>query len=423
MFGRIVELFLLHNTSMSTLSQIKPAAESFEKSPANGAPVESCETSEQPVLQGIPPRPAWIEIDLRQLKRNFQVISEHQPGGPQVLSVVKDEAYGHGALQVSQVAVACGASMLGSVTLDEALVLRQRNIKVPILLLGDRDEKELPWSLMHHLTCCVSEPCAVKKLGQLAACAGKRIPVHLKINTGMNRYGIRWDKAGPLLELIVSTRSLFLEGVLSHFAQSDETDKSFALLQLERFVRVLQDIEKAGVLVKYRHLCNSGGFLDLPQAHFDMARLGILPLGVYPSSVCRRIPGIEPVMTVKARIAAIQKLAPGDCVGYGMRYTATSQRRLAVLPIGYGDGFPRVRNQGAALIQGTRAPIIGGVAMDATMVDITDIPQAQLWDEAVLMGRQGSDEISVHEVAKLKGSVSYDILTSWRARLPRIYKS
>jgi len=173
--------------------------------------------------------------------------------------------------------------------------------------------------------------------------------------------------------------------------------------------------------VKVKHLCNSGGFLDLPPAHFDMVRLGILPLGVFPSSVCRRIPGIEPVMTVKARLVALQKLQPGDTVGYGMRYTASSPRRIAVLPIGYGDGFPRLRNQGCVLVRGQRAPLVGGVAMDAITVDITDIPAAQLWDEAVIMGRQGEDEISVHEVAKLKNSVSYDVLTSWRARLPKIH--
>jgi alanine racemase len=146
-----------------------------------------------------------------------------------------------------------------------------------------------------------------------------------------------------------------------------------------------------------------------------------LPLGVFPSAVCRRIPGIEPVMTVKARIAAIQQLRPGESVGYGMRYVAPSPRRIAVLPIGYGDGFPRVRNQGFALIHGCRVPIIGGVAMDALTVDITALPQAQLWDEAVLMGRQGREQISVHEIAQLKNSVSYDVLAGWRGRLPRIY--
>jgi alanine racemase len=147
--------------------------------------------------------------------------------------------------------------------------------------------------------------------------------------------------------------------------------------------------------------------------------VGILLYGVFPSSVCRRLPGIEPVMSVKARIAAIQHLRPRESVGYGMRYTAPSPRRIAVLPIGYGDGFPRVRNQGCALLHGRRAPLVGGIAMDALMVDITDIPQAQIWDEAVLMGRQGGEEITVHDLATLKNSVTYDVLTSWRLRLHR----
>ena len=150
-----------------------------------------------------------------------------------------------------------------------------------------------------------------------------------------------------------------------------------------------------------------------------MVRVGILLYGVFPSQVCRKISGIEPVMSVKARIAAIQKLKPGEVVGYGMRYTATGERRIAVLPIGYGDGFPRVRNEGGALIHGKRAPLVGGIAMDALMVDITDIPEAQMWDEAVIMGKQGSEEITVRDIAKLKNSVTYDVLTNWRLRLRR----
>ena len=340
-----------------------------------------------------------------------------------MLSVIKDDAYGHGALQVARIALEYGASFLGVSTLDEAMALRENGISAPILLLGDRQETELPWCIAHNLTCCVSESHTVRKLALLAARSGKRAPIHLKVNTGMNRYGIRWDQAVALLDVICASRSLLLEGVLSHFSQSDEIDKSFALLQLERFNQTLSLMQARGVRVRFRHLCNSGGFLDLPFAHFDMVRIGILALGVYPSSVCRPIEGITPVMAVKARIAAIQKIEPGDSVGYGMRYTAASPRRIAVLPVGYGDGFPRVRNQGCALIHGRRAPLIGGVAMDALMVDITEIPQAQLWDEAILMGRQEDEEISVHEVAKLKNSVSYDVLPGWRARLPRIYKS
>jgi len=408
---------------MSSYSQLDSVTESLPELAALESPDQPGEALPERSSSRPPPRPAWIEVDLKQLKRNFQIINQDKPAGLKLLSVVKDDGYGHGALQVAQVALECGAAFLGTATLDEAIALRDKEIRAPLLLLGDREESELPWCITHNLTCCVSHAATVRKLGQLAARAGKRVAIHLKINTGMNRYGVRWDQAGELLGVVASTKSLTLQGVLSHFSQSDETDKGFALLQLERFVEVLRLMERRGIAVKFRHLCNSGGFLDLPQAHFDMARPGILPLGVYPSSVCRRIPGIEPVMTVKTRIAAVQQLAAGDVVGYGMRYTASSPRLIAVLPIGYGDGFPRVRNQGCALIRGQRAPIVGGIAMDAAMVDITDIPGAQLGDEVVLMGRQGDEEITVHEAAKLKNSVSYDMLTSWRARLPRIYKS
>jgi alanine racemase len=373
------------------------------------------------LARDLPPRPAWVEIDLRQLKRNFQLISQDKSATLQILCVVKDEAYGHDALRVAQTALDCGARFLALATLEEAVALRNRGVNGRVLMLGDREESELPWCVAYDLTCCVSDAPSIERLGRVAIRANKRVPVHLKINTGMNRYGVRWNEAVPLIELICETRSLTLEGVLSHFAQSDEADKTFALLQLARFNEVLSALADRGVSVKLRHLCNSGGFLDLPQAHFDMVRLGILPLGVYPSSVCRRIPGIAPVMTVKARIAAVQSLQTGDTVGYGMRYAAPGPRRIAVLPIGYGDGFPRVRNQGCVLIHGCRAPLVGGVAMDALIVDITEIPGAQLWDEAVLMGRQGNEEISVHDIAKLKNSVSYDVLTSWRARLPRIF--
>ncbi|HLH52994.1 MAG TPA: alanine racemase [Verrucomicrobiae bacterium] len=402
---------LIENATGATRGQsgndIAPAGESFLLNTSNGLPL----------------RPAWVEINLTNLRKNFELIAADKPGDLRVLAVVKDDGYGHGGLAVAKAALAQGASFLAVSTLEEAVVLREAGLKCRMLLLGDRQASELAWCVDHDLTCCVSEHATAKALALIATRAGKRIPVHLKINTGMNRYGVRWTEAAALAEAIATTQSLVLEGVLSHFAQSDEADKTYANLQLSRFHQALEEMTARGIHVKLRHLCNSGGFLDLPRAHFDMVRLGILPLGVFPSSVCRRIAGIEPVMSVKARIAAIQCLEPGDCVGYGMRYTAPSARRIAVLPLGYGDGFPRVRNQGSVLIHGKRAPLVGGVAMDAFTVDITEIPEAKVWDEAVVMGRQGNDEISVHEVAKLKGSVSYDVLTAWRSRLPRVYSA
>ena len=368
-----------------------------------------------------PPRPAWIEIDVACWRRNFQILHRARPTPLQFLSVVKDEAYGHGLLPAARVATESGVEFLAVSTVEEAMALREGGFRTRILMLGDRPEAELPWCVAHDLTCCVSEPGIVARLGELAARAGRRVPVHLKINTGMNRYGVRWDQAGPLIENLRATKALALEGVLSHFAQSDETEKTFARLQLARFQEVLDLLTARGLAPGLRHLCNSGGFLDLPEAHFDLVRLGILPLGVFPSAVCRRIPGLAAVMSVKARLAAIQQLQPGDHVGYGMRYTAQEPRRIAVLPIGYGDGFPRVRNQGWVLLHGQRAPVIGGVSMDALTVDITQIPEAKLGDVAVLMGRQGAEEITVHDIARIKNSASYDVLCGWRGRLPRIY--
>ncbi|MDB6112319.1 MAG: alanine racemase, partial [Pedosphaera sp.] len=287
-----------------------------------------------------PLRSAWIEVDLGQLQRNYQILNQDKPEGLQILSVVKDEAYGHGALPVARTALACGATLLVLGTLDEAMALRGQGIRSPILLLGERQESELPWCVEHELTVCINHVQTAEKLGLLAARAGRRVPVHLKINTGMNRYGVRWSEAWPLIESIGAIKSLALEGVLSHFSMSDELDKTFALLQLERFNQVLSQMAEQGVTVKHRHLCNSGGFLDLPPAHFDAVRIGMLQLGVFPSKVCRRIPGLAPIMTVKARVAGFQNLETNDVVGYGMRYQAPSPRRIAVIPVGYGDGFP-----------------------------------------------------------------------------------
>jgi alanine racemase len=368
---------------------------------------------------GFPLRPAWVEIDLARLRRNVQIIRRGLSPAVQLLAVVKDEAYGHGALDVAQIALEEGAAGFGLSTLEEAMTLRDAGITAPLLLLGERQPAELPWCVEHGLTVCVNEPNTVRLLAQAAAAAGRTVPVHVKIHTGMSRYGARWDEALELFDLISAHKSLRLEGAMTHFAQSDEADKTFANLQLARFDEVMRALQDRGVRVPCRHLCNSGGFLDLPHAHGDMVRTGILMYGVFPSTVCRRLPGILPVMSVKARIAAIQHLRPGEVVGYGMRYTAAAPRCIAVLPIGYGDGFPRARNAGAVLIGGRRAPLVGGVAMDAITVDITEIPEAKMWDEAVIMGSQGGEEITVHDVARLKNSVSYDVLTNWRLRLRR----
>lgn len=369
------------------------------------------------------PRPAWIDIDLAQLTRNFALIRAEMPADLQLLAVVKDQAYGHGAVTVARAALAAGATWLGVNTLDEGIELRGAGLNAPILLLGERHPDELPYCLQHGFAVSVGDVDLARLLDQLAQRAGRCLPVHLKVDTGMSRFGVRWDLAAQAAAHITRLPSLVLAGVMSHFSMSDEADKTFALEQISRFHQFLRALEALRIRPGLRHHCNSGGYLDLPQAHFDLVRLGILPLGVYPSAVCRRIPRLQPVLSVRARIVVVRTLQPGDIYGYGLKYRAASARRIGVLPLGYGDGYPRLRNTGHVLVHGQRAPILGGVAMDSIGIDLTGIPQAALWDEAVLLGRQNDEEISAHDLAAWKGSVSYDILAGWRSRLPRVERS
>lgn len=343
------------------------------------------------------------------------------PRALKLLSVVKDQAYGHGALGVAKIALKSGASYLGVSTLDEALELREGGISAPILLFGERPERELDCCVGFDLTCCISDFKTAQTFSRFALSTGRRVRTHVEVDTGLSRYGVKWTEAVEMILAIGQLEGIELEGVMSHFAMSDELDKTFALEQIRQFKEVQEGLAKESVSVKYFHMCNTGGYLDLPQAHFDMVRIGILPLGVYPSRVCRRIAGLKPIMTVKSWVAVIRKLKAGDRVGYGMRYRAPSERVAAVLPLGYGDGYPRLCNQGEVLIHGKPAPIIGGVSMDAMMVDITDIPETRQWDEVVIMGSQGSKRIGVHDLAGWKGSVSYDILSGWNLRLQRVY--
>jgi alanine racemase len=365
--------------------------------------------------------PAWVEIDLPQFRRNWDAIARYRPNGVGIAYVVKDDAYGHGAVPLAQIALKYGVEMLVVAAIDEALTLRAAGIETPILVLGERTPEEYTICAKYNLAACVGSPAAIAELKKTLKAIGQSIPVHLKMDTGMSRYGFRWSQAEELFRELNTAPEIIVDGIMSHFAMSDELDKTFARLQLSRFNEVVARARAAGAKPKYLHICNSGGFLDLPEAHFNLVRVGILPLGVYPSKVCRRLDGIAPIMSVKSRISAVKDLEPGDSVGYGMRFTAEKLMRSAVIPIGYGFGFPRVRNMGHVLIHGQRAPIIGGVSMDAITVDITEINAARQWDEVTLLGRNQQDEITIHDIAALRNSVSYDAMVSWSARLPRRY--
>jgi alanine racemase len=367
-----------------------------------------------------PRRPAWVEINRGQLRRNLGLIRRDMPAGLGLLSVVKDDAYGHGMEVMARVALEAGARMLAVTNLDEALQLRSLGLAVPILLFGERTAEEIPWCVRHGFSGSVSSSGALSDWRREAIRQQRSALIQLEVDTGMSRYGVRWNEAQSLAGEVAASDELELEGVWTHFAMSDELDKTFALIQLGRYEEVLGQLEAKGIPSGLRHTCNSGGYLDLAAAHFDLVRLGILPTGVYPSAVCRRIPGLLPVLSVKCLVAAVRWIEKGDTVGYGMRYRAEARRRIAVLPLGYGDGYPRVRNRGYVLLCGGRAPVVGGNAMDAMMVDVTDLPAADVGSEVVVMGSQGEEVISAHDLAQWKGTVSYEVLCAWRARLPRV---
>ena len=367
------------------------------------------------------PRSAWVQVDLDQLARNWEILRREVPASVSLMFVAKDNAYGLGAVEAARVALEGHADSLAVFTLGEAQELRDAGITAPILLLGERLADEVPHVLELDLEPCVGSIEMAEAFSHAGRTRGRPVPIHLKVNTGMNRFGFSWrnvDSWGPILKTLPA---LEFRGALSHFAQSDELDKGFARTQSQRFEGVLKCLSAQDIRPQWIHHCNSGGVLDLPDAHFNRVRVGLLAQGVYPSEVCRRLEGVLPVLSLRARLTAIQELEIGDTVGYGMRWRAERPSRIGVLSVGYGDGYPRLRNQGQALLHGRRAPIAGGVTMDALMIDLTDVPEAQLGDEAVLLGTQGTDCITVQELARLSGTVTYDVLTGFRARLPRVY--
>jgi alanine racemase len=370
-------------------------------------------------------RSAWVEIDRGQLVNNFNLINADSPSDLKKLCVVKDQAYGHGAVIVAKAAVDAGYDYLAVETIDEAIELRDAEIHLPILIFGEVSDAEFGACLAYQITCCVNDIHKAKRFNELAKTyfgEQQSINVHIEIDTGMSRWGVHWDEALPVVEYIAKEcEYLHLEGLMSHFAMSDEADKTYANLQHSRFVTVIDAIAQTNIQIELVHMSNTGGLLDLPHAHFTMIRSGILHLGVYPSLVCKRIEGLAPVMSVKASIPALRQLREGDRVGYGMHFTASKPMQIAILPIGYGDGYPRVRNEGYVLIHGQRCPVVGGNAMDATMVDVSHLPDVAIGDEVVLMGGQGDQWIDPRDLVKWKKTVCYEILTGWRARLPRRY--
>jgi alanine racemase len=349
---------------------------------------------------------------------------------------VKANAYGHGLVAVARQALESGADALGVARLPEALALRDAGVDAPILVFGFTAPGDAGALVRHDIAQSVYDPHTARAYAERIARHGGRLRVHLKVDTGMGRLGILPDErryvepgipaseaaAAEVVEM-AGLEELALEGIFTHFASSDSADKSFAQQQFDTFTAFLGRLARNGLAFEIRHAANSGAIIDMPHTHLDMVRAGVSLYGLYPSDeIDKSRIDLRPVMALKARIVHLKKVPAGFPVSYGMTYTTPSATVIATVPVGYADGFNRrLSNRGHMLVRGHRAPIIGRVCMDLTMIDVGHVPGVTMEDEVVVLGRQADAAITADELAGLLGTINYEITSAITARVPRVY--
>jgi alanine racemase len=375
-----------------------------------------------------PSRPAWIEVDSSALTNNVRKLRRRLKSGTRLMAVVKANAYGHGAAESAATLVRAGADALAVATVGEAIVLRRAAIECPILVLGYTP----PWlteeALRYTLTLTVYDHAtAAAYAQQVAAAGGVALGVHVKVNTGMNRLGVEPAETADLIAALHALGPLHVEGIFTHFATSDESDKQYAWQQFRTFQEVLTVLQGYGLRPPLAHAANSAAALTMPETHLDMVRAGIALYGLDPDAdECQLPDGFRPALSWKAVLAQVRRLQPGDAVSYGREFIADRPMRVGVVPVGYADGFVRKPNHwGYVLVRGQPAPILGRVCMDQTVVDLgpallVDKEIAQ-GDEVVLIGRQGDRRMTAEEVAARVGTNNYDIVSHILDRVPRYH--
>jgi len=338
------------------------------------------------------------------------------------MAVVKADAYGHGSVPFAKIALKSGANCLGIAIPEEGKRLREEGVSAPIVVIGAILPEDVPMVVDYDLQPAVFSAKILRALDQYAQQAGKIVSVHLKIDSGMGRIGVRGERElDQLLEVFKECPAVELYGMFTHFANSDGADKGYAHEQFARFLAMVERVHRRG-LHPMLHAANSGAIADLPETQLDMVRAGIMMYGYYPSQNVKKAIPIEPVMEVRSRITMVKTIPAGETVSYDRTYTTWRPTVVATIPIGYGDGYRRaLSGKGAVLIHGQRAPILGRVCMDQCMVDVTDIPGVDEGDEVVLLGSQGEESIDADEIAEWAGTISYEVLLSFSSRVPRVY--
>jgi alanine racemase len=361
---------------------------------------------------------AWVDIDHVALAANLATL-RRLAGPAEVIAVVKANAYGHGAPEVAETLVQHGAERLAVATLSEASELRARGLAGPIVLLWGIGAEDAEQVVATGVEPIVTSQAELGWLEGAAAAAGRRIGVHVKVDTGLGRQGIEPADAVDLATRIVTSRNLALVGTMTHLAAPGE-DAAYTDLQLQRMATVLDALRSSRVDPGLVHVAPTGAILAGVGGFADAVRPGIGLYGLAPAWADARAAGLMPVLSLRALPLRIFEVAAGTPIGYGLRWQAPGQARLATLPIGYGDGWPRVHlNNGFALVRGERVPMVGAISMDGLVVDVSQVGSVSLDDEFVLIGRQGGQEISAEEVADQRGTITYEVTTMLRQRLPR----
>ena len=361
----------------------------------------------------------FCEIDLAAIRHNVGVMKSHIAGGARFLAVVKADAYGHGAVPVAKAALEAGADMLAVAIPEEGIELREAGIAAPILVLGGIEESAAEAVVQNDLTQVVFDERRIRALAQAGQKLGRCAKVHLKLDTGMNRIGVRTaEEAQALTRLIDSLPGVALTGCFTHMATA-EPDPTGTLRQIERFEALRKAVKAVHPGEIICHGANTASIFRYPQLHADMVRGGLALYGYPPVPEAT---GLQPAMRWVTRGIYVKTIAPGDRVSYGGTFVATRPTVVMTLPVGYADGYRRgISGKGCVLVRGRRAPILGRVCMDQMMVDVTDIPGAREGDEAVLLGRQGDEQIDAEEMAAWLDTISYEVLCSPSKRVPRVY--
>jgi alanine racemase len=373
-----------------------------------------------PALSG---RPTVGEVDLGALEFNYRQIKKRIPEDVKLLAVVKADAYGHGAIPVSLRLEKLGVEYLGVAIPEEGVELRRGGVKTPILVLGGFFGGEVDQIFRFRLTPVIFRKDSLRILSRDAERRKRKLKVHLKVDTGMGRLGVPLNLWPDFLREVIRFPRIETEGILSHFAMTDE-EEGFTQNQWRAFQEAVTTAQELGICCPYLHIANSAALTAFPAYSARLVRPGIMLYGSYPAPTFRsRIP-LKPVMTLKTHIHFLKSVPPGTRISYGGVFKAKRKSLIATLPIGYADGYShRLSNHGEVLIHGKRAPVVGKVCMDFIMVDVTHIPRVSVGDEVILMGRQGKEQITPEEIAEKINSISYEVLCSIGKRVPRVYKN